>query len=36
MGRQIISVGQVNEYIKRLMDTDALLNNLCIRGEISN
>ena len=36
MERQIISVGQVNEYIKRLMDTDALLNSLCIRGEISN
>ncbi len=36
MERQIISVGQVNEYIKNLMDTDALLNNLCIRGEISN
>ena len=36
MERQIISVGQVNEYIKRLMDADALLNSLCIRGEISN
>lgn len=34
--QNIISVSQVNEYIKAKMDQDALLNFLCVRGEISN
>lgn len=34
--QNIISVSQVNEYIKARMDQDSLLNFLCVRGEISN
>ncbi len=33
---KIITVGQVNNYIKRRMDEDANLSSICIRGEISN
>lgn len=36
MAQQIISVSQINEYIKRIMDSDVLLNNVAIKGEISN
>ena len=36
MERNILSVSQINDYIKRRMDADALLQELCIRGEISN
>jgi len=36
MAQQIISVSQINEYIKRIMDSDALLNHVAIKGEISN
>lgn len=32
----ILEVGQVNAYIKEMLDADALLNGVCIRGEISN
>ncbi len=32
----IISVSQLNNYIKRLMDENVVLNNLLIKGEISN
>ena len=32
----ILEVGQVNAYIKEMLDADALLNGLCIRGELSN
>lgn len=31
-----ISVSQLNEYIKSILDTNALLSNLCVKGEISN
>ena len=31
-----ISVGEANRYVKMLMDNDALLNSICIVGEISN
>lgn len=31
-----LSVGDVNRYVKMLMDNDALLSSICIRGEISN
>ena len=33
---QILSVGQLNEYIKMLMDGNPLLSDVLIRGEISN
>ena len=36
MAQQIISVTQINEYIKTMMDGDRLLNNVAIKGEISN
>lgn len=34
--QNVISVSQVNEYIKSRMDHDELLSFLCVRGEISN
>ncbi len=33
---QILSVADVNRYVKMLMDNDALLSSVSIRGEISN
>ena len=36
MAQQIITVTQINEYIRAMMDGDRLLNNLAIKGEISN
>ena len=33
---KIYSVSDVNKYIKMLFDSDALLVNLSIRGEITN
>ena len=36
MSQQIISVTQINEYIRVMMDADRLLASLAIRGEISN
>ena len=36
MERNILTVSQINDYIKRRLDSDALLQELCIRGEISN
>lgn len=37
MGEELIlEVGQVNAYIKEMLDADAILNGLYIRGEISN
>ena len=36
MERQIISVSEVNQYIKSLLDRDRLLTGLCVSGEISN
>ena len=33
---QILSVGDVNRYVKMLMDNDALLSSVSVRGEISN
>ncbi len=36
MREQILSVGQLNEYIKMLMDGNPLLSDVLIRGEISN
>jgi len=34
--RTILSVSDVNQYIKDQLDRDSLLSGLCIRGEISN
>ena len=34
--RQIFSVGQVNRYAKRLLESDALLAGLFVEGELSN
>ena len=31
-----LSVGDVNRYVKMLMDNDALLSSVSVRGEISN
>ena len=36
MAQQILSVTQINEYIRSMMDGDALLSGVVIRGEISN
>ncbi len=36
MSREVLSVGQINEYIRSKMDSDALLSSLAIRGEIGN
>ena len=36
MTEQALSVTQVNEYIRTLMDRDDLLGNVCVKGEISN
>ncbi|MCF0229323.1 MAG: exodeoxyribonuclease VII large subunit [Parasporobacterium sp.] len=34
--KNIYSVSQVNRYIKKMFDEDFILNNICIKGEISN
>lgn len=36
MEKQVLSVGQISEYIKSKLDTDPRLNNIAVRGEISN
>lgn len=36
MAQQVLSITQINEYIRTLMDGDALLSGLAVRGEISN
>ena len=36
MAQQVLSITQINEYIRSKMDADALLNNVAVRGEISN
>lgn len=36
MAQQVLSVAQINEYIRRLMDNDALLATVAVKGEISN
>lgn len=33
---RIVTVGEVNNYIKRKLDSDVNLSSICIRGEISN
>ena len=36
MPQQVLSILQVNEYIKSMMDRDGLLTGVAVRGEISN
>lgn len=36
MSQQILSISQINEYIRSLMDRDGLLTNVAVKGEISN
>ena len=36
MAQQALSVTQINEYIRSMMDKDALLSGIAVRGEISN
>lgn len=36
MERKILTVSQINHYVKQLFAYDALLNNVWLRGEISN
>ena len=36
MPQKILSITQINEYIRTMMDSDALLTGLAVRGEISN
>ena len=36
MQRDVLSITQLNEYIRRMMDTDSLLSGVAVRGEISN
>ena len=36
MAQQVLSITQINEYIKGLMDKDGLLNAVAVKGEISN
>ena len=36
MVQQVLSITQINEYIRAMMDSDALLTGLAVRGEISN
>ena len=36
MEKHIFGVTEVNELVKRLLDNELLLQNLCVRGEISN
>lgn len=36
MAQQVLSITQVNEYIRTLMDSDTLLTGLAVKGEISN
>lgn len=36
MSTQVLSITQLNEYIRTKMDTDPLLTGLAVRGEISN
>ena len=36
MAREVLSVSQLNEYVRRLVDGDALLTGLGVRGELSN
>ena len=36
MSQQVLTITQINEYIRAMMDSDILLAGLAVRGEISN
>ena len=36
MAQQVLSISQINEYIRAKMDSDPLLTGVAVRGEISN
>lgn len=36
MAQQVLSISQINEYIRGKMDSDQLLSQVAVRGEISN
>ena len=36
MNQQVLSITQLNEYIRGKLDNDVLLNSIAVRGEISN
>ena len=36
MAQQVLSISQLNEYIRGKLDNDTLLNGVAVRGEISN
>lgn len=36
MNEQVLSVSQLNQHIKGLLDCDMLLQNVCVQGELSN
>lgn len=36
MSQQILSISQINEYIRSMMDRDTLLSSVAVSGEISN
>ena len=36
MSQQVLSITQINEYIRSMMDRDALLGSIAVKGEISN
>ena len=36
MAQQVLSISQLNDYIRGRLDADALLNGVAVRGEISN
>ena len=36
MSQQVLTISQINEYIKRLIDNDTMLVEIAVKGEISN
>ena len=36
MAQQVLTISQINEYIRQMMDSDRLLNAVAVKGEISN
>ena len=36
MSQEVITISQINEYIRNLMDNDSLLAGVAVKGEISN
>ena len=36
MPQEVLSITQINEYIRTVMDRDSLLAGVAVRGEISN